>query len=548
MLNKRIQDLSKIKELEEKLFIIKKENTINTEKLITQLTECQQALERRDCLVNANSELRENYQKANKEIKSLKDALEQAQLKSEKHLKTIEQLYDDIKIKERNVYFLTLHNKDIQNELIKYSEIYKFNLSQNILRSNSISAYNADDIQIIKSKKKLNLLNNIKRSFGNYEKKINENIHFFTCDNNNNSNSNIYLEKSLHSIFENGVHNENDSNDNSENEIEKSLCILDYKDYEHKKSLNLKKEVVHEINCNEQSTENIINTPISNKVDCFDRILVNSKNNKQNYFVDFHNDDNIQLNPVEFSAIDYNSKSKENEEQSKFLNNLPQNEYNNENKNNINNIYCDENNEIFNSSNNILSKKAINSSMFRSSNYLLNKRISLKDIIDSNLDEFEMSKLSRRQSIMNFIGEFSQPNYTKMNNYNKNDITNILSNEINTSNSNVESYSYSNNKNLEISNTSLEITKEHLNTKFFNKKKSDKIEKSLNTQIVEDSEAIVIKLKEKLDNLTLKNIELQSILANEKFEKESEIKIQQMKIEKLNSALIDLKKKVKCKL
>ena len=45
------------------------------------------------------------------------------------------------------------------------------------------------------------------------------------------------------------------------------------------------------------------------------------------------------------------------------------------------------------------------------------------------------------------------------------------------------------------------------------------------------SEANTNYIEEKIEDLTLKNIKLQSILAKEKFQKESKIKLQQTKIE-----------------
>lgn len=511
---KRIKDNLKIKELEEAIFIIKKDNDIKNENLLLELKEHKEALSLRDNLVRENSLLNEKYEKAFMELNKCKEAFEQLEHNSEKYLRTIEKLTEELENKEKLINILNIHKKEIENELIKQAEIYGFSLDKNIFRRQSVSDIDNQSFKMLERKPSLATADD-KRVSWIFHRRINE-------DENREP---WHSDKDLHSICE----DRDDIDDKLNYESNNNYAMYYVEKPDGEVSNTNENEFVAKEDANTRLNNNILDTSIEKDENINKTPIAIDKNsdkvNDNNYDNnDYSNspekylclDNNINSAPPTFSAADFISKN----------NNSTIQEFTvGENDNH-------KSNSEFNRNTVAPSQGLKRSFAYRSSNYLINRRISLRDLIDSNLEEFDENHSTRRQSIMNFIGNTAHNNVIA---------DQRESRQLEKEQNQLELNANSDKNNLEISYYSIEIANKALNFKL------EESEQRYSTNFTEVSELIVNDLKAKVEDLMIKNVELQSILANEKFEKESEIKLKQMKIDKLSAALLELKKKVQGK-
>lgn len=512
ILNKRLKDITKIKDLEETILLIKNQNGSKAEKLNSQLKEYEEALGRRDHLVNENYLLNEKYEKAIKDLNLCIEVNEQAEAKCSNFSKELEKLIEKLESKEKSFNFLLLNKKQIESELVKQAEIYGFIVNKNIFRISSISDVDNENLKLLKVKGDFAAADKRRISSLYRKKSSNENGIFFSLENNN-----------LHSIYENSDDNENEKfgyeSNNKDNNFSLDYVCKENQQVSYSKQPDFNGKIKsRRINVNNNILDTSIETYVGMEFDTpitSDKISEQNNNNENSESFNYlnRNNHNSLLASAKITAADFISKKQLNVEDIK-KDKVPE-------AHDLSKI-------ISNKLNNRPFIKGINkSSIFKSSNYLINRRISLKDIIDADLEDFDKTNLTRRQSIVNFIGNTSHSNIIADQYKNKNQPNKINREIIN--------------KNFEISYSSVEITKKALNYR------PEDSELRFGTDFTESNQESMSDLKVKIDELTLKNIELQSILANEKFEKECEIKLQQMKIEKLNSALQEFKKKIKGK-
>jgi len=429
-----------IQVLEEKIFSIKKEYDKNLENLNQDLKELQEGLERRDQLSKEILYLKEKHEKTISEFNFIKNANDSLELKCDEYKETIAKLKQTIDFKEKEINLLSLQKKEIQNQLIKNSEIYGFQMSDNAFRNYSVTNIEGDISKLFQRK---STVLPEKRRCKKFIRKSTDGSEF----------SEKY--KTLDSIFE-------DLESENNNELEENNVF----NFENKKNFALKNNEEVELDNKNGINEAIYNTNDSVDVNQFD-YQYPSKNKNTNEF---------QNNPFKFNSFIKGEKDNRN------------NSIKYDPKNNLDKILLDNNLKA----NRTSFKLPLNKLFLNDASANFNKDCSIQ--------------FNQTNNFENQIKYYDENNST---NYSKNfEITN-------------QSIEIPNNKDK---NSSLDVTR---------------INSSQNC--VEEKEKIENESKSQIEELKLKNIELQLNLANEIFLKDLELKKQQTKIRQMMEALEKMK-------
>lgn len=569
-------DKKLIQNLQENISKIKKENDIKIESLNNELKDLKAGLDRRDYLSNEIHLYKEKFEKALTELNTSKHANEALEHNSNGYCEAIAKLNTEFQQKEREIQLINIKKKEIENELIKYSEKYGFNINSKLFRNYSVSNFDGD-VKKLLTRKSTSLYDMERRTKKSFLRKS-------TLD------SDFLGKANLQSIYENS----------DDSEAEKYDTNLNMKQGSVNDNPHFRKQEFEENNyINEEELDE---QPLENSFEDKDDDIIEENNvrnsgliganilkslKKANLKSVFEANENLNRNFTQL-AIDYNDKNQDrvsdHEEntgniinEKNFIKNFIKKEnIDEQNKNRQNdfkqldkdedincnrNLYCNsfENSktievEKLNKIEQISSIENINEESkisLLTNNSKLKKRVSLKEIIDADLDDFDKG-ITRRQSIRHYNSDFS---IKYMNSDLKKAFEDKIIKNFNDKEANyVERYlekqltlnKYLPEK-LEISNYSIEIKNKNSD---YNKENlmintTDYLQKLTTVDSDNGSEYIISELKMKIEELSLRNIELQYILSNEQFISASELKMKQCIIQKLVFALNDIKNRIK---
>jgi len=541
ILIKSNNDKKTIKNLQDTIQQIKKENDLKVENLNKELKEVKEGLERRDYLQTEISNLREKYEKVCSEVNNLKQINDNLDLKCHSYIDAIAKLNEDMDRKEKELNLLNLKKKEVENELIKNAEKYGFRLSKNMFRNYSVSNFDGDVSKLFQR-------TSVIKSEGSKNNSMRKSS---VCSD--------LIKNNLQSIYE--------KSDDSENEKYES-------NYSNKQlNINKLRSFDNNFRIEEEDPSEMFETELNEKPleESFEydddvieeKIITNRNSNGADSFKNLRkvNFKSIFQDP-EFGFVNRLFGKKQSVAAvPKITNNLS--------KRVSKRVSTREETEV---------RKSIYNSLTKPT-----RRISLKDIIDADLEEFDNSQ-TRRQSIKHYnsdaqiknvdeedlkkafsdkiLKSFGSPinrentiesksinenTEKEFNNNNDNIFNNDNNNIINLNQNNNQEYTSVNSvataKIYEISNYTVEITCSNPNKE--NLINNSDSQQKLTTNDSDSSDYLVNELRNKIEELTLKNLEYQSIIANERFLGEFEIKRQQLKIDKLVSILEDIKKRVK---
>lgn len=574
-------DKKLIYDLQESISTIKKENDTKVENLNAELKEFKAGLERRDYLSNEINLYKEKFEKALMELNLAKQANEALELKCNEYREALENFNINIEQKEKEIQLINLKKKEIENELIKNAEIYGFKLSNKIFRNYSVSNFDGD-------------LKNLLSRKSNFSERNIKKIFFRGST----LNSEIGIKPNLESIYENSDDSENENyetNYNSRNLVNLALNnqILGNANFQLEEEFEENDINVEEPNentldesfkddDNDVIEENLVlKNSLTGKVILKNLRKVNlnsvfqANDNPDTKFTQFNiNDKDLNdgdLSKTEFSQSNINDKYQKNMENCNQNNevysnivtddlniNLNQNNFIEQNNNKFNYIDENETSEEYKKSNIDNSPKLTRYSSIKNRNKI-SKRISLKDIIDANLDEFENSP-TRRQTIKHYKTD-NPINFIPL------DLKKEFNNNANIPDENNKDFNYESwnygfqsqkeekfkDENrfsgikLHISTNSFEVINKFVSIQKenFNNHNTDYLQKITTNNSENNSDNILSELKSKIEELSFKNIELQSMLANEKFIGASKLKMKEFELQKIVRMLNDIKNRVK---
>lgn len=489
LLNKCNKDKEYIFSLEEKISLIKKESNIKITEVNNELNDLKLSLERNNYLENKISSSKEKYEKAQQDIMSLTMKNEALEKNLDACSQMIEKLNSNLQKKDKEIELLDLKKKELENELIKHAEEYGFKINKKIFRNYSITSFE-NSIENILQRKSTRSVHYPK------EPRWSEDLNGLSMNYN-----------SLQCVNESSddESNENRSTNNKENssshEKEKKLK---------KENKGVQEEIIFDLGNNEprsKAESQDISEPEDDNVDNDNpiKILDDKPIGRDSY-----KNEALKI----LKKVNYKSVFKHRDSNCRDTNLLT----NNEDKHHYSSVTKTHNqkNKLLTISNN-----------FPTYNY----QSSLQQMLDDEIEDLNNHKayygynntntlLSEPSKALILFPSLSEQQEDKVY-FNKQKLIKIsfffdilAVKKVSTENSSLDP--------LVLCPTSMHYYQYYKNSNY--------------------DVTILIKI---IEELNIKNIELEAILANEKFMFQQEIKKQQAKIEKLLNAIAEIKKKVK---